>query len=235
MATGSATEFDQTESGQSVAVRATPATLSSETMDGRLTTGRLSNVTVDVIRKDMTAVSCAVRAVGSQEVVLIVPRAEGHLEIGEVVTFSLCEGDAQLFAEQSGIVHWSMAEGDTRVVALFSGSRLDLLLNNRLINDRRTDIRYPVDLQAFVRVERCQLEARVVNYSLHGLCLASGVALEANRHYQASVICDDGSICLSVFPKWITQTANGNLTGCGLKEEHGVMLTRRHSLTNAGR
>jgi hypothetical protein len=235
MATGSATEFDQTESGQSVAVRATPATLSSETMDGRLTTGRLSNVTVDVIRKDMTAVSCAVRAVGSQEVVLIVPRAEGHLEIGEVVTFSLCEGDEQLFAAQTGIVHWVMAEGNTPVIAVFSGSRLDLLLNHRLVSDRRTDIRYPVDLQAFVRVDRCQQETRVLNYSLHGLCLASDVAFEVNRHYQASVICEGGSICLCVFPEWATKTTDANLTGCSLKEEHGVLLTRRHTLSNAGK
>lgn len=183
----------------------------------------------------MTEVNCAVRAIGSQEAVLVVVGAEGYLNVGDVVTFSLCEGNEQLFGAQTGIVHWGMAEGNARVIALFSGSRLDRLLDHRLINDRRTDIRYPVDVQAFVRIERCQPEARVVNYSLYGLCLVSGVALEANRHYQASVTWDDGSVCLSVFPQCITTTANGNITGCSLKEEHGVMLTRGHSLKNASR
>ncbi|MDG1895918.1 MAG: hypothetical protein P8J37_13510 [Fuerstiella sp.] len=166
---------------------------------------------------------------------LIVAGAESYLDIGDVVTFSLCEGDEQLFAAQTGIVHWVMAEGNTRVIAVFSGSRLDLLLNHRLVSDRRTDIRYPVDLQAFVRVDRCQQETRVLNYSLHGLCLASDVAFEVNRHYQASVICEGGSICLCVFPEWATKTTDVNLTGCSLKEEHGVLLTRRHTSSNAGK
>ena len=233
MVAGSATKSEKTESAQ---VRVTGhAALSFDAVDDRLTTGRLPNVAAHVTCRDMTEVNCAVRAIGSQEAVLVVVGAEGYLNVGDVVTFSLREGDEQLFGAQTGIVHWVMADGNTRVIALFSGSRLDRLLDHRLINDGRTDIRYPVDLQAFVRIERCQLEARIVNYSLHGLCLVSGVALEAHRHYQASVICDSGSVCLSVFPQWITTTANGNITGCSLKEEHGVMLTRRHSLRNAGR
>jgi hypothetical protein len=50
------------------------------------------------------------------------------------VTFLLYKGTKNLLTEQTQIVHWATTEGDTRIVALFSGSRLDQLLNHRLID-----------------------------------------------------------------------------------------------------
>ncbi|MCP4171724.1 MAG: hypothetical protein GY758_13230 [Fuerstiella sp.] len=128
-----------------------------------------------------------------------------------------------------GAAHWATSEGDTRVVALFAGSRHALLLNQRLINDRRTDLRYPVDLQAFIRGDRCQQQDQVINYSLHGLCLVSSIAFDVHRHSLASVICDHGSSWPSVLFRWITKGDDGTITGRSLRDEHGVLLTRRHA------
>lgn len=182
--------------------RETPAQI-NKTVDRRLTSGRIPNVTVYVNSNDKTIVKCAVRAIGSQEIVLIVANAAGHPTAGDAVTFSLYEGTHKLLAEQTGIVHWATMEGDTRIVALFSGSRLDQLLDHRLIDDRRLDIRYPVDLQTLVTDGDRQRAARIVNYSQHGVCLVSNVGLEVNRHYPATLIGEDSVIRLSIEPKWI--------------------------------
>jgi len=199
------------------------------TVDRRLTAGRIPGVTVDVKHRDSPVVNCAVRAIGSQEIVIIAANAAGHPAAGDLITFSLCEGDTQLLAEQSGIAHWDRMEGDTRIVALFSGGRLDLLLDHRLLDERRMDIRYPVDLQALVKVGTGHLAARVVNYSLHGLCLLSDASLELNRVYQADMICDNGPIRLLIVPQWISTTADSHLIGCGLTSQYGMLLTCRHT------
>ena len=241
---------------------ATPA-LINKTVDRRLTSGRIPNVTVYVNSNDRTIVKCGVRAIGSQEIVLIASNAAGHPTAGDSVTFSLYEGTRKLLTEQTGIVHWATTEGDTRIVALFSGSRLDQLLDHRLIDDRRLNIRYPVDIQALVTDGDRQRAARIVNYSLHGVCLVCNVGLEVNRHYPATLIGEDSVIRLSIEPKWIEANqgetdrnpegaASHNLTGgssagefekreadayfigCDLLPQYGELLARRHTSSTVG-
>lgn len=210
------------------AVGYTTSALIGETVDRRLMSGSIPNVTVHLNRKERVVARCAVRAIGSHEIVLIVGETEGDLAAGDRVTFSLCEGDAQLISEEICVIHWATTEDDTRIVALFSVRRLDLLLNHRLIDDRRTDIRYPVDLKAFVRVGRDQTWGRIVNYSLNGLCFASDAVLELNRSYHATVLCDGSSFDLSVDPHWIQRIADRNVIGCSLQPQHGVLFARRY-------
>ncbi len=215
----------------------------NRTVDCRLTSGRILNITVYVNNNDKTIVKCAVRAISSQEIVLIVANAAGHPTAGDSITFSLYEGATKLLSEQSGIVHWATTEGDTRIVALFSASRLNELLAHRLMDDRRLNIRYPVDIQVLVTDNyHGQRTARIINYSLHGLCLVSQTALEVNRHYPATVIGDDSLIHLSVEPKWVEATvtefeecdSDGYVIGCDLLPQYGELLARRHSSSTAG-
>lgn len=207
----------------------TMSALIDEPVDRKLTAGTIPDVTVHVSRKDRRVANCEVRAVGSHEIVLVLAETEGDLTDGESVTFSLWDGDEQLIPEQLGMVHWSTMEGDTRIVALFTLSRLELPLEHRLIDDRRTDIRYPVDLHAYVRVGCGQEAVRIVNYSMNGLCLVSQIALELNRSCQTTVLCDGGSFGLSVEPHWVKRIADGNLTGCSLDPHYGVLFARRHT------
>ena len=207
----------------------TMSALIDEPVDCRLTAGTIQGVTVNVNRKDRRVANCEVRAVGSHEIVLVVSEPEGGLANGESVTFSLWDGDEKLIPEQLGMVHWSTTEGDIRIVALFTLSRLELPLEHRLIDDRRTDIRYPVDLEAYVRVGCGQEAVRIVNYSMNGLCLVSQISLELNRSCQTNVICDGGRFGLSVEPHWIKRMADGNLTGCRLNPHYGVLFARRHT------
>ena len=200
-----------------------------DTVDRRLTSGRLPGITVDVLCRDRTIARCAVRAFGSQELVLIVPSAAAHPTAGDLVTFSICKGDTPLLREQSGVAHWAVAEADSRIVGVFSGNRLDQLLDHHLLDERRIDIRYPVDLQAFIDIEFGQQEARIVNYSLHGLCLVNRTPLELSRPHVANVICDDGHVRLSVTPQWIRNSTDGHLIGCALTPQYGMLLTCRHT------
>ncbi len=209
-----------------------PATLFYESPDRRLTAGEIPGIAVHVTGRDKTVVKCGVRAIGSQELVLIVPNAAGLLTAGDLVSFSLWEGDTQLLTEQSGIAHWAEAENEHSIVALFSGSRLDLLLEYRLLHERREDIRYPVDLRAILTTDDGRKEAQVVNYSLHGLCLVTEIDLELNRHYHTDVFCNEGSLRLSVTPQWTRKLGNGYLIGCGLTPQYGMLLTCRHTSTD---
>jgi hypothetical protein len=206
-----------------------PAVLFDESPDRRLTAGKLPDVTVHVTCRDRAVVKCAVRAIGSQELVLIVPRASGQPTAGDLVTFSLWERGRLLLTEQSGIAHWFRTEGENSIVALFSGNRLDMLLDDRLIDERRMDIRYPVDLRALIAAGEDQREARIVNYSLHGLCLVSDTDLELNRHYDTNVICDEGNLRLAAAPQWTSRITDGHLIGCALTPQYGMLLTCRHA------
>ena len=232
MVTNSASEPGEIREEQRIPCGQMPATLFSESPDRRLTAGEIPGVAVHVTGRDKTVVKCGVRAIGSQELVLIVPSSAGLLTAGDLVTFSLWEGDAQLLTEQSGIAHWAGAEAEHSIVALFSGSRLDLLLDHRLLHERRADIRYPVDLRAILTTDYGRQEAQVVNYSLHGLCLVTETDLELNRHYHTDVFCNEGNLRLSVAPQWTRKLSHGHLIGCGLTPQYGMLLTCRHTSTD---
>ena len=208
-----------------------PVTQFDESPDRRLTDGKIADIAVHVTGRARTLVKCAVRAIGLQELVLIVPSSGGQLTAGDLVTFSLWEGDTQLLAKQSGIAHWARMEGENSIVALFSGSRLDLLLDHRMLHERRADIQYPVDLRAILTADHCQQEARIVTYSLHGLCLVSDTTFELNRHYHTDVFCNERHLRLSAAPQWTRKLGNGYLIGCGLTPQYGMLLTCRHTST----
>ncbi|MDG2130662.1 MAG: PilZ domain-containing protein [Fuerstiella sp.] len=211
-----------------------PVVLFEERLDCRLTTGKIPDISVHVTCRDKTAVTCDVRAIGSQELVLIAPNHAGTLAARDLVTFSISEDGSLLLTNQSGIAHWTRPEGDKNIVALFSGSRLDRLLDHGLLHERRADVRYPVNLQAVLIADHFYQDARIVNYSLHGLCLVSATDLELNRHYQTDVFCEEGSLRLSATPQWTRRITGGHLIGCALTPQYGMLLTCRHKALSAG-
>ncbi|MEQ9411579.1 MAG: hypothetical protein RIK87_27950 [Fuerstiella sp.] len=227
MSPESTAESGRNVSRQTRTVRFAATSSMTETLDRRLTSGKIPNLTVQVKRRGRLVATCEVRAIGSHEMVLLCTQRECPLAIGDMVSFSISEGETEVLAEESGIIHWGMTEEDVSVVAMFSGSRLDTLLKHLIIDDRRSDIHYPVDLQAFVRIGAGQRNARVIDYSLNGLCLLSHAALETNREYQVTVTRGVSSFCLTVFPRWSTITADGTFTGCVLKPQRGVLFARR--------
>lgn len=203
--------------------------LIDEPIDCRLTSGTIPELTLNVNRRDGRVLTCSVRSVGSHEIVLYAEASAGVPAAGESVTFSLLDGEVPLIPEQLGLVHWVTTEEDTTIVGLFTLSRLELPLEHWLFDDRRTDIRYPVDLPAFVRIGCGQEAVRVVNYSMNGLCLLSQIELDLNRSCRTTIICDGGSFSLSVEPHWVKRIAEGNLTGCSLHPHYGVLFARRHT------
>ena len=200
-----------------------PAELAPDT---RLCAGRLPHLTVEVTSSNGVAMLASVRAISSQDLVLIVP-ADIGLEIGEIVSFAIYENGVSLASDQSGVIHWMVGDDDVRLMALFSVNHLDEYVEHRVPDDRRGEIRFPTDISVQVRCGRRLVDARIVNYSLNGVGMMCREQIELNQEYIATGTGREAEIRLSIETQWQTKVANGFLTGCALEAQHGVLLARR--------
>lgn len=194
--------------------------------DPRLCVSHLPRLMVELICSDGSILNCSVRAVSRQDLVVIVP-ADTSCGIGDIVSFSVFEGGQQRAADQSGVVHWMVTQNDARLVALFTVGHLDEFIDDRLIDDRRLEIRFPTQIPVRLRSGRRLIEACIVNYSLNGIGLVCSEPLQLNSSYLATGASEDTEIRLTLETQWQTRTTDGVLIGCALEAQHGVLLARR--------
>lgn len=201
----------------------TPAVPQDLILDPRLCAGTLPDLAVEISGRRDTTVLARVRAISSQDFVLILP-SEGGFEPGDIVSFSVFEHGVSLVADLSGVIHWVAGENGIALVALFSAEKLDQILDHRLADDRRVEIRFPTDIPVTLRSGRNQWSARITNYSLNGIGLICREPLELNQTYLATGASEDAEIRLDIDAQWLRKAASGYLIGCALEPQHGVLL-----------
>lgn len=195
--------------------------------DPRLCVCQLPGLSVELICRDGSSVSAAVRAASKQDLVLILP-AEAACDIGDIVSFSLSDHGDLRATDQSGVVHWKIAQNNAMLIAVFTVGHMDEFINDRLIDDRRLEIRFPTHIPVKLRNGGRLIDGRIVNYSLNGIGLVCSEPLKIHSSYLATGASEDTEIRLTIETQWQTPTSNGVLLGCSLEARHGVLLARRH-------
>ena len=206
---------------------------SSDLRDPRLQAAELPGLSVTISGPGHQTIEAKVRAVSIQDLVLVLDDSI-FPAIGDVISVSIAEDNRTLLENVSCVVHWEgdrSATGEKRTVAVFADQKLDRILQHRIPDDRRTEIRFPLDTPVVIGFQRTVATGRIVNYSLNGAAVLCRQPLELNRRYRIRDEDGSRSLELNVEVQWQVRTAQGYLSGVTLEYERGVLLAGGHRRT----
>lgn len=209
----------------------------SATTPSHLLTPILPGLKINIRAADGRTVVASVRAITEQDLVLVVPNPDCPAP-GDLVSMTISEDDTILMDEAAGVVHWEHTNSNQpteRTIAVFCVKRLDDVLQHRIRDDRREEIRFPASFPVALQSNDKPLDAEVQDYSLHGVAILTREPLDLNRQYTITGRDNDSIGEVTAEVQWQTRQADGFLTGCALPAQHGVILAemkRQYQLQN---
>lgn len=197
--------------------------------DSRLTGKNISSVSARVKLQGGTTVETRIRALSQHDLVLSGADVSSIPVMGQVVDVNVCWDDSDVVTASQAIVHWSGVIAGQEVVALFTIDSLEASVARLAADEIRGEVRFPLDLPAAIEVSQgTEVFGRIADYSLSGCRFVAEQSIALDADYPLTVSLPNGSVKMTLRPRWVLNAEAGFQLGCTFAPEEGVLLACRH-------
>ena len=195
---------------------------SGEMIDERLQAPNVSGITVRLELADGSEMSASLFSITRFDVVISL---DGSIAAPppQGIRFSF---DGQGFTSGliEGVLHWHGHTQGKTLLGVFSAEESPPQLLAVRTDERRGEIRYPIDQRAIVRGEGYRQEGRVIDYSLNGIAIELSRPMQLDQRYEATLMVAGQMLKLPMLCCFSTHGNSGYVAGCGLRCLEGSLL-----------
>lgn len=193
-----------------------------ESIDTRLQVSNVDGVTVRITLTDGACLEAEVFALTRSDIVVRLD-ANQPMPEAQAIAFEL-QGDGFVSGQLEGFLHWTGDNNGNRLCGVFAAEAIPRQIFEMTKGDRRTEVRYPIELKAIVRGKRYREEGRVIDYSLNGIGIVVDKPFELDERYEATIMVDGQLLKLPALCRFNTRSEQGYVAGCGLRSLEGSLL-----------
>ena len=193
-----------------------------ESIDQRLQVPNVSGVTVSIELSDGSTLEAGVFALTRFDIVVCLDDSQTVPDV-QAIEFVL-NGDKYSSEKTDGLLHWKGKANGKTIIGIFAALPIARQIYEKTTGDRRSEIRYPLNVKTIVRGNQFREEGQVIDYSLNGIGIQLDKPIELDQRYEATIMLDGQILKLPMLCRFNARSNRGYIVGCGLRCLEGSLL-----------